>query len=293
MNSPRRGHGILNAAFPGNRIIFCRMHAYLKLPHFKFLALSAVVLLAGTSCSLLGSGDKQPGDCYLDEIQFDQFNRLTFQTISGGQVYRASREFIVDGQVNVRGDYRFNYFEDSLAIQDRTNPFADEPFLSVVFEDEKPVHVVRDFYTSGVTLYHDIEYFEEDSIRIDLERIDSLGDLLYIGYAVYYLNSNGNIVRNIRYRADFNEAANLTKVEDRTYSYDRYPNPQKSLFVPFFGDANFPDVKFFSENNILSYSEDGQTFQYQYEYGENDYITRQTLPSGRSILFSYSNCGNE
>lgn len=252
-----------------------------------FLLLSLFLIL---SCSVVGSDNEAVPDCYLEEIRFDEVNSLQFQTISGGQIYRMSRLYTVDGETNTLDSYQFNYFEDSLAVIDQGNSSSTEPFLSIRFDGNKPIEVIRYFYSAGVKLFHHIEYFDEDSIRIDLSRLDSTGDLLYFGYAIYHMNPDGNVARNERFRADPDDSTSVSKIEDRTFTYDSFPSPQENLFLPYFADANFADVKFFSDNNILSFSESNQTYEYQYEYGSDENVITQILPSGQSLSFSYANC---
>jgi YD repeat-containing protein len=269
------------------------------MPSFKpgnisiVITIAAIALLQLASCSVVNNEDAPAPECYLEEIRYDEFNSLRFQTISGGQLYRISRLFTVDGEVNVQADYRFNYSKDTLTVLDRTLPFANTPFMAIAYENEEPRKVARYFYSSGVTLFHDISYFEEDRIRIDLSRLDSTGDLLYVGYAIYHLNDRGNVIRNERFRADMDDSTLVTKIEDRTFTYDTYPSPQEDLLVPYFGNAGFPDVQYFSANNILTFSENNQTFEYRYEYGPDDNVITQTVPQGQSVSFSYANCSEE
>lgn len=254
---------------------------------YLFLLLSLYLIV---SCSINSSDDEVVTDCYLEEIRFDEVNSLQFQTISGGQIYRMFRLYIIDGETNILDSYQFKYFEDSLAVIDQGNTFSTEPYLSIRFEGDRPVEVIRYFYSAGVKLFHHITYLQDNQIRIDLSRLDSLGDLLYVGYSLYYLNSEGNVVRNARFRADPDDSTSVMKVEDRTFTYDSFQSPHEDLFLPYFADANFADVKFFSDNNILTFSENNQTYEYRYEYGLDENVVTQILPSGESLSFSYANC---
>lgn len=261
--------------------------------NYLLLFMATVLLPFAVSCSVVDREDGPTPECFLEEIRYDEFNSLRFQTISGGQFYRISRLFTVDGQTNVQADYRFNYSRDSLTVLDRTLPFSNTPFMAIKYENQEPKKVARYFYSSGVTLFHDIAYFGDDSIRVDLSRLDSTGDLLYVGYSLYHQDGAGNVIRNERFRADREDSTIVTKTEDRTFTYDRYPSPQQDLLVPFFGNAGFPDVKYFSTNNILTLTEDNQTFEYQYEYGPDENVLTQTVPQGQSLSFSYANCSEE
>lgn len=257
---------------------------------YLFLLFGSSMLI---SCSIVNNSNEVPPECYLEEIQFDEFNSLSLETLSGGRIYRMLREFTADGETSILDSYKFNYFKDSLAVIDQGNTTSSEPYLSIRFDEDKPVVVVRYFYSAGVKLFHHFTYLQDDLIRIDLSRLDSLGDLFYVGYSLYYMNADGNVIRNERFRADPEDTTSFTKIEDRTFTYDRFQSPQEELFLPYFSNASFPDVKFFSENNILSYSENGQNFEFEYEYGPDNNVISQTLPSGQSLTFSYANCSEE
>lgn len=256
----------------------------------NFLFLGFPLLLFVNSCSLLGSEDEEIINCILEEIRFDEFNSLNFQTLSGGKIYSVTQQFIDEDEVTVTASFQFSYNGDNIIITDQENPDTPLPFMTVEIEDDRPVHVQRNFALAGVQLLYDISYPDDNSIRIDLTRVASTGDVLYIGYSLYHLNGNGNVTRNERFRADEEDPEVLEKIEDRTFTYDDFPSPQKNLYLPFFADTNFPDAKFFSENNILTFTENNQSFQFQYQYGVNNTTVVQTLPSGQSIQFEYVNC---
>lgn len=229
-------------------------------------------------------------DCFLEEIKLDEFSTLKFQTISGGQIYSITQQQTIDDVTKTVADFRFRRFQDSLAILDQLNLSSREAYMSVRFEENKPQQVVRLFSTVGVKLFHDITYFGEDSIRTDLSRLASTGDLLFVGYSVFHLNTDGNVVRNEQFVADRENPSVFTKVRDRTYTYDRFPSPNEDLYLPFFGRPDFAGVEFFSANNILSFSENNQTSLYDYEYGPDGNVVAQTSPMGQTLLFSYANC---
>lgn len=242
------------------------------------------------SCSVNDSDSERNTECILQQIQFDEFNSLNFKTISGGRIYNLNQEFTLEGETKTVASFLFKYFADSIAVQDQNDPFSILPFLSVKLNDDKPIRVVKFFSNAGVKLIHELDYFSNNLIRIDLFREASDGGILYVGYSNYHLNEDGNVFRNERFSADRSDTTQFSKFEDRFYTYDNYSNPQKNLYLPFFADTNFPDVKFFSANNILSFTEEDQTFQFEYEYGTNENIVSQTLPDGQSIFFRYVNC---
>lgn len=255
----------------------------------KFISVLFLSTFFILSCSILESDDEQITNCILEEIRFNEVNSLKFQTISGGRIYQIKQLLTLEDEIRTVASFQFNYFQDSIAVVDQINP-STQPFLSINLENEKPKQITRFFLTAGVKLIHEITYPENDIIRVDLNREASTGDVLYVGYSLYYLNPNGNIVRNERFRADEDESSGFLKIEDRRYTYDDYPSPQDNLYLPFFADTNFPDVKFFSPNNILSFTEDNQTFEFQYQYDENNNTTSQILPMGQAIEFNYINC---
>jgi len=259
--------------------------------YYRFLPISILVLLLLGSCSILESDEDKQNECILEEIQFDPFNSLKFQTISGGRIYRIIQEFTPkDGETQIKGSFLFKYFPDKIVVTDQQDPISPFPFMTIEMENDKPTTVTRYFTSAGVLLFHEFSYPENDLIRIDMTREASTGDVLYVGYSLYHTAPDGNIVRNERFRATDDDPSGFRKLEDRRYSYDGSNSPQKELWLPFFGSSNFPDVKFFSENNILSFTENNQTFQYNYQYDERNRPVTQTLPSGQIIEFSYINC---
>lgn len=258
--------------------------------HGKPILLSFLTAFLLLSCSLVNTDDKEIIPCILSEIKYDAFNSLKFQTISGGRIYNISQLFTEDDEPTIIASFQFNYFEDLISIVDQDNPSANEAFMTIRLENDRPYQVLRYFQASGVRLFHDITYPETGKIRVDLTREASTGDILYVGYSLYHLNSDGNVVQNERFVASDEEPSGFEKVQDRSFTYDSNPSPQINLFLPFFADTNFPDVKFFSVNNILTISENNQTIQFQYEYGLNNEVVTQTLPTGQSLIFLYANC---
>ena len=255
-----------------------------------------ILLLGGTfiaSCTVNDSVNEEERKCILQEIQFDQYSSLNFKTLSGGRIYNLTQEFSQEGDTEIVESFIYKYAPDSIAILDQNDPFSIHPFISVNLEDDRPVRVVRFFSNIGVRLIHDFDYSQPDQIRIDLTRIVSYGDIFFEGYAIYHLDDDGNVIRNERFDAVQNDPENLRKIEDRSYIYDSYPNHQKGLYLPFFASRTFPDVKFFSANNILSFTEEDQTFQFQNQYGINQNMVAQTQPDGNTIFFNYVNCGDE
>lgn len=270
----------------------------MRSPLHPFKPFRIVLLLVASalsvSCSVNDSTDQgEDNDCILQQIQFNEFSSLNFKTLSGGRIYNLTQEFTQDGETEIVESFLYKYAPDSIAILDQNDPFSIYPFISVNLEDGKPVRVVKFFSNLGVRLIHDIDYSQPNQIRIDITRIVSYGDQFYEGYAIYHLDSDGNVTRNERFDAIQNNPEELRKIEDRTFIYDSYPNPQKHLYLPFFATRTFPDVKFFSANNIISFTEQGQTFQFQNEYGGDENMVAQTLPDGQTIFFNYINCGEE
>jgi hypothetical protein len=256
------------------------------------IILSVSVLLLG-SCSVLESDEEPETQCILEEIQFDPVNSIRYETISGGRVYRVQRVFTPEeDDVRIADTFLFNYYPDEIIVTDQSNPITPYPYMTVELdEDQEQINrIVRYFASAGVLLFHEFSYPEENMIRIDLTREASTGDVLYIGYALYHLDNDGNISREERFRADDDETSGFRKVQDRAYQYDRLISPQSNLLLPFFGGSNFPDVTFFSQNNVISFTENSQTFDYSYRYNDSDSPVEQLLPSGQTIQFGYINC---
>lgn len=252
-----------------------------------FWPLILLIMLGG--CDLIESQNEEGTECYLNKIQFNVFDSLNFRTISGGQVYSLTQELAIDGETSVTASFQFTYRQGSIRIVDRLNPHPVNPYMAITLEDDRPVEVVRYFNSVGVVLTHEITYPEENTIRVDLTREASTGDVLYIGYSEYFKNEKGNVVHQRSFRQT-DGPTSVVPILDRTYTYDDNPNPQDGLYLPFFANVNFPTLTFFSSNNILSYTEDGQTFNFDYMYGPEDEVTRQTRPEGNQILFGYANC---
>lgn len=255
-----------------------------------FWPLILLVMLGG--CDLVESQNEEGTECYLSKIQFNEFDSLNFRTISGGQVYSLTQELTNDGETNVTASFKFTYRKESIRVVDQLNPHPINPYMGITLEDDRAVEVIRYFNSIGVQLIHEISYPEENRIRVDLTREASTGNVLYIGYADYLLNDNGNVSRHRQFRSDDGDPSQFIPILDRFYTYDSNPNPQDNLYLPFFANANFPTLTFFSANNIHSYTEDGQTFNFDYEYGPDGEIIRQTRPAGNEILFDYANCSN-
>lgn len=244
------------------------------------------------SCGLIESENNEETECYLSKIQFNEFDSLNFRTINGGVVYSLTQELTVDGETSVTASFQFNYSDGSIRIVDQMNLHPTNPYMRVTLENERPVEVIRYFNSVAVELIHEISYPEENKIRTDLTRMASTGDVLYIGYAEYTFDNDGNVVRLQQFRANDENPSDFTTILDRFYTYDGNPNPQNGLYLPFFTNVDFPNPIFFSQNNMLSYTEDGQTFQFEYAYGPDGEVIRQTRPAGNDILFGYANCSD-
>jgi hypothetical protein len=256
----------------------------------KYYLFTLFIILLFTGCDLVQSDNETDTECYLDRIQFNEFESLNFQTISGGRVYTLTQELIVDGEPSVTASFQFNYKKNSIRVVNRTDPHPINPYMQITLEDDRPVEVIRYFNSVGVILTHDITYPEQNRIRVDLTREASTGDVLYVGYSDYQLDNSGNVVRQQQFRASDDDPESFTTIFDRFYSYDDNPNPQDDLYLPFFANVNFPDTRFFSSNNITSYTENGETFSFDYDYGPRGEVIRQVQPTGVEILFGYANC---
>ena len=258
----------------------------------KYLCTALFILLL-SGCDLVQSDNEGETECYLNRIQFNEFESLNFKTISGGRIYTLTQELVVDGEPSVTASFRFNYSKNSIRVVNQTNPHPVNPFMQITLDDERPVEVIRYFNSVGVILTHEITYPEENEIRVDLTREASTGDVMYVGYSIYQFNDSDNVVRQQQFRANDEDPGSFTTIFDRFYSYDENPNPQDDLYLPFFSNVNFPDTRFFSNNNILSYTENGETFAFDYDYGPRGEVVRQVQPTGVEILFGYANCSQQ
>lgn len=265
-----------------------RFFSFLSSPNLVLLFLSLLFIFS--SCDLVNSENEESVECYLSKIQFNQFDSLNFRTISGGRVYSLTQELTVDGESDITASFKYTYRENSIRIVDQLNFHPTNPFMAVTLEDDRPVQVLKYFNSVGVLLIHEITYPEENRIRVDLTREASTGDVLYVGYSVYNLDESGNVVHLQQFRVNDDNPSEFFPLVDRFYTYDDNPNPQKELYLPFFANVDFPTLTFFSSNNILSYTENGQTFNFNYEYGPDGEVVKQTRPAGNNILFGYANC---
>lgn len=257
---------------------------------FRFFLIFLMLLGA---CNLTESKSDEDTECFLSKIQFNPFDSLNFRTISGGRVYSLTQELTVDDETSITASFQFSYQQNSIRIVDQLNPHPVNPYMEITLDgDDRPIEVIRYFNSIAVTLTHDISYPEQNRIRVDLTREASTGDMLYVGFSNYVLDDAGNVVRNQQFRANEDNPSEFFSILDRSYTYDDRPNPQDDLYLPFFANVNFPTLTFFSANNIVSYTEDGQTFSFDYDYGPNGEVVRQTRPTGNDILFGYANCSD-
>lgn len=265
---------------------------------FSFLSPAKLVLLLlsllflFSSCDLVNSENDEQAECYLSKIQFNQFDSLNFRTISGGRVYSLTQELTVNGESEITASFQYTYRENSIRIVDQLNFHPTNPFMAITLEDERPIQVLRYFNSVGVLLIHEVSYPAENKIRVDLTREASNGNVLYVGYADYSLDEDGNVVRLQQFRVNDDDPSEFFPILDRFYTYDNNSNAQSDLYLPFFANVDFPTPTFFSSNNILSYTENGQTFDFDYDYGPNGEVVRQTRPAGNDILFGYANCSD-
>lgn len=261
----------------------------LKGKRSRFLLLPFFIMALFLSCDQEEVSLKN--NCILEEVQFDDFNKLIYTTISGGKIYQVRQEFTFDGETDVVASYQFTYFIDSLVVRNQLESTPTKlPFLSVKFDGDRILQVVKYFPSSDVRIVHDFDYSVNNRIRINLTRIASNGNSLFAAYANYYLDADGNVFQLESYALDRETASDFIKFEDRTFTYDSYRSPMKGMFLPFFAGNYLPDVKFFSTNNVLAIEENNETARYTYEYGKQDNTLIQFQPNGEPVFFSYVNC---
>tara|TARA_Y100001935_G_scaffold223573_1_gene199116 strand:+ start:14764 stop:15561 length:798 start_codon:yes stop_codon:yes gene_type:complete len=261
------------------------------LPTVQLLLLLLMLAVTGWSCGAGATDEAAP--CLLESVHYDERNSLRFLTISGGRVYQLTQEYIdFEGETDIVHAYSFVYYQDSIAVKDVDFPTAKYPYISVRSEEDQIQKIVRYSPTAGVQLFHHFDHSDENILRIDMSRIASTGHYLYFGYALYHFNEEGNVVRGERYRIDFEnpEDDSLYKIEDRYYTYDTRPNPYQGLLIPFFSTIDFPDPRYFSENNVMREEQGSEYAGYQYEYGAQGNVRIQYLPDGNQTRFDYLNC---
>jgi len=248
-------------------------------------------ILLSAGCAVNNS--QLENSCILSEIQFSENNTLKFITISGGRIYQIKQEFVNDDdEVVVLAFFQFNYYIDSLVV---INQFAENqkfPYMTVQFDGDRPLRVQKFFGASGVRLIHEMDYSNEDRILVDLYREASDGQILFAGYSNYYTDVAGNVTRNERYFVDRDDPSIFTKFEDISFVYDQFNSPQQNLYLPFFTDTNFPDVRFFSPNNITQVHDEESVENYQYNYDQFGNMTSMIQPDGSPIYYRYIACGN-
>ena len=243
--------------------------------------MGGLLLLGG--CSL--RDDASPTVCILEEIQFTEYSSLKIVTISGGQIYQLRQEYTIDDETQVTSSFKYSYFKDSLAIYDELDGSSIYPYMTVKYYNEKPIRVTRYFPESGVYLYHDLDYSTPNLIRDNMTRIASTGDVWHMGYADYYLDEDGNVIRNERFESNREKVGEFNQYEDREFVYDGFESPQQHLLLPFFNQKTFPDVKFFSSNNIVTTSENEEAQHFRYEYNDEGYIKIMIQPDGTPVYF--------
>lgn len=226
--------------------------------------------------------------CILEEIILDEFNSLKFRTISGGRVYQLVQEFTLEGQVDTIAYFQYVYFLDSLVVLNLLDP-GQRPYMSVSFENERPIEVLRYFTSTGVLLYFDFEY-NEANLRINLTRIASNGDRLLATYAIYHYDENENIERVEQFGIDQEDRSNFVVIQNRTFNYDNESSPLKNLYLPFFANANVPSVEFFSTNNIISVKDENGRIEIDYQFNEFNKVVKQINPDGTELNYGYLNC---
>ncbi len=230
-------------------------------------------------------------DCILEGIQLDESNSILFTTISGGLIYEVKQQLTLEDETRTLVSFRFNYFEDSIAIINQSSSVSSQfPHLWINLRENRPVKVVRYFAQSDVQLIHTFDYFDPSKIRIKLDRVASNGSLLKAGYGDYFIDDNGNVIRLTLFGIDPDNSAEFIMTSDRTYSYDEFKNPTKGLYLPYFNATSLPDPRFISNNNILSTNEGSNFVALVHQYGAKSQVTQSREPNGSVLQYSYINC---
>ena len=245
-------------------------------------------LITLTSCK---EDLQSPENCLLASIQYNSNNWLELLTISGGTMYQLKQYVRVEGETKLFASYQYKYLKDSVIIRDQLNAAKYRyPYITAKLDQAIPVQVVRYSPATEIRVVFDIDYTDPGLIIVKLTRVTNEGDRLLFAYGHYELDGNGNVVHVTRYRINTATFAEFNIYEDRYYTYDDYANPMKGLILPFFASATSPDIKFFSQNNPLTVTENNQLARYAYQYGNSNNTLSQIPPDGDPVTFSFLNC---
>lgn len=174
----------------------------------------------------------------------------------------------------------------------------DLPTLGAKYNAEKLVHIKRFYNTSTVNIFI-FEYTEEKiTVRQDYSNGISYQN---ISYADYFIDQDGNVSSTKLYVYDNNSPNNFTLYNEGFYTYDSGNNPWKGIIYPTFLCQNLPNPMFFSQNNVLSETNNNTstTNYYSYEYDENNLTIKgldkypYNVCSSAITLdeyYSYTNC---
>ena len=249
-----------------------------------------VIIAVGLLGLLFLSCQEEPevAPCILNEIELDEFNTLQYFTISGGRVYQLRQLFDNGVERDTLAFFQYTYFLDSLVVTNQLDPSL-RPYMSVRYEGERILQVVRYFTSSGVLLLFDFEYGDA-IVTVNLTRVASNGDELFATYANYYFDDADNVVRIEQFGIDEDDRSQFVLTQDRRFTYDNFVSPLEGLLLPFFANANVPGVEFFSKNNIIVVEDEDERIEIDYIYNEFGNVTRQLNPDGTELGYGYVNC---
>jgi len=228
-----------------------------------------------------------------------------------------SEEFVYEYKYNVRGDlfiinqefrltepnptflrvYVKTVTPDSIAIGRLTNNFVqDEPRITAKYDEGQIVELKR-FFTSGETNILNFTYTSE-KVRITVDYDNGQGGMQKVSYGDYFFDGdNISKVEKYEYGANPNEAS---LVEVKSYTYDTANNPWQGLVFPVFLCPELPEARFFSKNNILTETSNGEEALFQFEY-DGDLTLGARVPLFTSCAssneriqetYTYLNCSN-
>jgi hypothetical protein len=188
--------------------------------------------------------------------------------------------------------YKHFYRNDSLIIKDFRQFREGATYLTAQLKTELQ-SVITSFPDNNGKYRFSFDYSQDDQVTVTLEKL--VGNVAtFDSRGVYSLDDLGDVTKLVITRnpdLHGNDPDPFT-TREITYTYDIVLNPLKDLVLPHFLKAELPDITYFSMNNRLTETHDGNTYTYKFEYGTDPMPTKQTKPDGTVEKYEYPNCTN-
>lgn len=143
------------------------------------------------------------------------------------------------------------------------------PLISAKYNGEKLTQLKRFYTSSSINVF----IFEYTQGKITV-RQDYATGISYqnVYYGDYFLDQNGNVTSVKFYEYDHNAPNNFSLINEFDYTYDNGNNPWKGIIYPTFLCQYLPNAMLFSQNNILTETNNNtsNTTYYGYEYDEHN-----------------------